>query len=47
MEYIKIIKRDGREVPFDINRIETAVHKAYVATRGNENKAYCRSIAEK
>ena len=47
MEHIKIIKRDGREVPFDINRIETAVHKAYVATRGNENKAYCRSIAEK
>lgn len=31
---IKVVKRDGREVDYDIRKIKSAIHKAIVATKG-------------
>ncbi len=42
-----IIKRDGRQVDFDIEKIVNAIDKAFVATTQRENKEYARFLAEK
>lgn len=42
---IKVVKRDGREKDFDINRITWAVNKAYEDVHKEENPAISESVA--
>ena len=40
-----IVKRDGREMPFDKARIAVAVHKAFTASRQYRGEEYCNELA--
>lgn len=41
----EILKRDGRKVEFDINKIAGAIEKAFNATGTNKNYEYCLELA--
>ena len=43
---VSIRKRDGREVPFDIEKISSAIGKAFDATGMHRYAAECRALAE-
>lgn len=43
----KIVKRDGRCVRFDINKIADAIEKAFVANDGKADENYCLLLAQK
>jgi len=43
---LKVIKRDGRALPFDNGRIRDALHKAFAAIHGDVTDAHARTIAE-
>ncbi len=43
----KIVKRDGRCVRFDINKIADAIEKAFVASEGKVDESYCLLLAQK
>ncbi|MBQ5589848.1 MAG: hypothetical protein IIU70_06880, partial [Anaerotignum sp.] len=40
-----ITKRDGRQVFFDINKIASAIDKAFQATVGAKDYSVCLSLA--
>ena len=42
---MQVIKRDGRKVDFDINKIKEAVRKAYVEVYPND-LSYCEHLIE-
>ncbi len=42
----EIIKRDGRKVDFDEDKIINAIKKAFAAVGENNDKEYCHSIAD-
>lgn len=42
-----IIKRDGRCVSFDITKIASAIEKAFAASEGRADSAYCLVLAQK
>ena len=41
-----ITKRDGRTVHFDINKIASAIEKAFAATIGKKDYAICLALAQ-
>ena len=43
---MKITKRDGRTMDFDINKIATAISKAFSATTGDKDYSICLKLAE-
>ena len=43
---VSIRKRDGREVPFDIEKISSAIGKAFDATGMHRDASECRALAE-
>lgn len=42
----KVTKRDGRSVPFDIEKISSAIQKAFIATTGEKDHELCLSLAQ-
>ncbi len=43
----RIAKRDGRLVPFDMQKISEAINKAFIASVGRDNPKYSMELAEK
>ena len=41
-----IVKRDGREMPFESDKIAQAVRKAFEATGQNKDEKTCAKIAQ-
>ncbi len=42
-----IIKRDGRQVDFNIDKVVDAINKAFIATTGRDNRDYSAELARK
>lgn len=42
-----IIKRDGRHVPFDMDKIADAINKAFIASVQRDDTEYCEELAKK
>lgn len=41
-----IIKRDGRQVEFDIEKVVNAINKAFIATTGRDDRIYASELAK-
>ena len=42
----KIVKRDGRQVDFDIDKIAEAINKAFIASTQRDDKEYSKKLAQ-
>ena len=42
----KIIKRDGRQVDFDLQKIAEAINKAFIASTQRDDAEYSKRLAE-
>lgn len=40
-----IVKRDGREVSFDVDKVTEAINKAFIASTKRDNKEYSQSLS--